>query len=112
MSDDVKESEVWVMRQAAALSSSMILDPRNAKIPGWALTVDALALVMAGAFLLPCYRQLADRLRDKHREEHDGSASDQYEECGYYEAAAYAAQTGRQLVDDLGLAGPLRSAQR
>ena len=99
-SDLIRDSEAWAVRQAQALSGVMLLDPRNAHIPSWSMTVNALAVLLAGAYLCPAFRQIAERVRQEHRDDaHAGQPSDQCEECGYYEAAYYNAISGKQLAD-------------
>jgi hypothetical protein len=105
MTDDVKESEAWIMRQAERLSALMVADERNAAIPAYAKTAGALALVMAGAWNLPCLRSLAERLQAEHRVEHGGVRSTECEACGYFDGAVYQAVNGRQFVDDWETAG-------
>ena len=58
-------------------------------------------LLLSGAFNLPDFRMLAERLRCEHRQQHGGLSLTECEECGFLDAAVYQAQTGgRSLATD------------
>lgn len=101
MNEDVRASEVWVMRQAERLSALMLSDPTCEAMPAYVKSPDALALVMAGAWNLPCFRELAERLQARHRaNEHAGLRTSACEACGWFDGAVYQARTGRQFTQD------------
>jgi hypothetical protein len=97
----IRESETWVMKQAERLAEVMRDDPRNAKVPAYSLSVNALAVLLAGAWNLPCYRMLAERVQLEHRQaEHGGGRSNACEACGWFDGAAYKAVTGHEFIHD------------
>ena len=101
MQAEIRESEVWALREGGRLSELMRNDVRNAGMPEYATSIPALAVLMAGAFNLPCYRMLAERVQLEHRHsEHGGGRSTDCEACGWFDGAVYKATTGREFVDD------------
>lgn len=101
MNEDIRQSEAWVIRQAERLSPLLRADQKAAGMPDYLFSVDALAVLLAGTWRLPCYRELAERVQREHRNaKHAGLRTDQCEACGWFDGAAYAAVTGREFVDD------------
>lgn len=101
MNEDVRESEQWAWRNADLLSVVMKADSRNAPLPDYIKEPPALAVTLAGAFSLPCYRMLAERVQAEHRAAHHGGGRSQdCEACGYFDGAVYKATTGREFTQD------------
>jgi hypothetical protein len=101
--NEIDASERWVLRQAEALSKVMLMDARNHSIvPDFAMQPMALAVLLAGASKLPCFRQLAERARQEHQATagHIAGADRMCTACGWFEAAVYESVTGRSLRAD------------
>lgn len=88
----------------AALSRYLRANPLLKELPAYMTSPEAIETMVAGAQQTTGFLRIAEVNRQKHRDSQHGgfSGGEACEECGFYEAAVYDAQTGgRSLTHDL-----------
>lgn len=94
-------TEESARRHAVEMSRRLRDNPSMAAVPAYSTSPEAVLLMIGGAMKMPWFRRAADAVLTEHRRQHGGINDENCEACGYFTAAAYHAQTGRELADDI-----------